>query len=140
MTTATRVLQKIIEAVNRHDPAAFAALYAADAVLYDPQYSEPLRGRAEIEKDMADMIRAFPDLQFSIKSSIEAGDRQATEWMVSGTNQGPLAFPTGEVPPTGRSLEMGGSDFARYNSNGEIAESHRYYDIAGWLRQLGIEA
>ena len=50
-----------VEAFNRNDAAAFAALYAADAVVRDPQYPQPLRGRAAIEQDVVDVHRVLPD-------------------------------------------------------------------------------
>jgi ketosteroid isomerase-like protein len=36
---------RAVEAFNRDDAAGFAALYAEDAVVHDPQYPQPL-GRA----------------------------------------------------------------------------------------------
>ena len=138
MTTGTSITQKVLEAVNRHDPAGYAALFAEDAVLHDPQYPEALRGRDAIAKDLEDMIRAFPDLRISITNTVESGDQQATEWKVSGTNEGPIPFPSGEVPATGKRMEFNGSDFARYNASGEIVETRRYYDIVTWMQQLGL--
>ena len=138
MTTGTSIIEKVLDTVNRHDAAGYAALFAEDAVLHDPQYGEPLRGRTAIEKDLADMIRAFPDLHITVTNSIESGNQQATEWTVSGTNEGPIPFPTGEVPATGKKMEFKGSDFSRYNPQGEIAEARRYYDLAGWMAQLGL--
>lgn len=54
--TPQEVARKVGEAFNQHDADAYASLYAANAVAYDPQYSEPLRGREAIRKDIEDFF------------------------------------------------------------------------------------
>ena len=44
-----------------------------DAVVVDPQYPEPLRGRAAIERDIADFLRAFPDLGMEVTRTVVDG-------------------------------------------------------------------
>ncbi len=36
--TIQETMEKAIDALNRHDADAYAALYATDATAYDPQY------------------------------------------------------------------------------------------------------
>jgi predicted ester cyclase len=109
-------------------------------VAYDPMYPEPLRGRDAIRKDTATFFKGFPDVRFEIISTIEKDDRNgADEIRMTGTHTGPLETPTGEeLAPTNKRVELKGSAFARLNERGEIVEERRYYDVATFLRQLGL--
>jgi steroid delta-isomerase-like uncharacterized protein len=131
-------IHKAIDAFNRHDAGEFAQLYAPDAIVYDPQYPEPLRDLDSIEQDMKDLFRAFPDIQATRRSAIENGELVAIENSVSGTHTVPLALPDGELVPTSKGLRFHASHFFRFDARGNVVEDYRYYDIAGWLAQLGV--
>jgi steroid delta-isomerase-like uncharacterized protein len=132
--------RKFADTFNKHDLDGLAKLYAADAVAYDPMYPEPLRGRDAIRNDTATLFKGFPDVRFEIINTIEKDDRNgADEIRLNGTHTGPLETPTGEeLPPTNKRVELKGSAFARLNELGEIVEERRYYDVAAFLRQLGL--
>jgi len=136
--SAKDIYARAAEAFNKHDARTFAALYAPDAVVYDPTYPQPLKGRDAILQDFTDFVRAFPDAQFELLAVLEDGREAAGEFRVSGNHNGPLALPTGEVPATGKPLSFGGGAFSRFNDQGEIVEEHRYFDVAGQLSQLGL--
>lgn len=132
--------RKFADTFNKHDLDGLAKLYATDAVAYDPMYPEPLRGRDAIRKDAATFFKGFPDIRFEIITTIEKDDRNgADEVRMTGTHTGPLETPTGEeLAPTNKRVELKGSAFARLNERGEIVEERRYYDVATFLRQLGL--
>jgi steroid delta-isomerase-like uncharacterized protein len=131
---------KAVEAFNSGDVKGFAALYAADAVVHDPIYPQPLTGRDAIEQDIADFRRGLPDARFVLGSLLEAGQTAALQYTVSGTHNGPLATPGGEIPATGKTLTSEGAVFSRLNAQGEVVEERRYYDVASMLAQLGLSA
>jgi steroid delta-isomerase-like uncharacterized protein len=131
-------IQAAVAAFNRHDPSGFAGKYAPDTKVRDPFYPEPLQGRAAIEKDISEFMRAFPSARFDLKRTIADGDVVAGQYVISGMHEGPLVTPGGEFPPTGRQLQLEGSAFSRLNERGEIVEEQRYFDIAGVLQQLGL--
>lgn len=132
--------RKFADTFNKHDLDELAKLYATDAVAYDPMYPEPLRGRDAIRKDTATFFKGFPDVRLEIISTIEKDDRNgADEIRMTGTHTGPLETPTGEeLTPTNKRVELKGSAFSRLNERGEIVEERRYYDVATFLRQLGL--
>jgi steroid delta-isomerase-like uncharacterized protein len=136
--TGEEVTRKFAEAFNRHDSAAAAALYATDAVVYDPFYPEPLKGRQAIQQDAEDFFRAFPDAHMALRTNFDNGNTNASEVSVNATHKGPLATPNGDIPATGRSLKFDGGGFTRRNDKGEIVEERRYYDAGGILEQLGV--
>ena len=131
---------KAVEAFNRGDVKGFAALYAADAVVHDPLYPQPMTGRDAIEQDITDFRRGLPDARFVLGSILEAGQTAALQYTVSGAHNGPLATPQGEIPATGKTVTSEGAVFSRLNAQGEVVEERRYYDVAGVLAQLGLSA
>jgi len=129
---------RAVEAFNRGDPAGFAALYAEDAVVYDPQYPQPLVGREAIEQDAVDVRRSLPDARFTIRMVLQRDESAAVEYDLGGTHLGPLSLPDGELEATGLHVDLPGGVFARFNSEGRVAEERRYYDVAAMFNQLGI--
>jgi steroid delta-isomerase-like uncharacterized protein len=129
---------KAVEAINAHDAKAFAATYAADAVVHDPLYPQPLKGRDAIEQDMVELLRAFPDARLTWGPLLQDGETVAGEFTLRGTHLGPLAAPDGEIPATGNTIGNNGAVFSRFNAEGEVAEEHRYYDVAGLMTQVGL--
>ena len=94
--------RRVLDALNRHDLDAFVDMYAPDATVRDPQYPEPLRGREAIRRDMDDFLRGLPDIRASITSPVlEKDDTISFEARFSGTQNGPIAGPAGEIPATG---------------------------------------
>jgi steroid delta-isomerase-like uncharacterized protein len=130
--------ERAVKAFNEKDTNGFAALYAADAVIHDPLYPQPLAGRDAIEQDAVDVRRALSDARFTVRRIIVSGETAAVEYNLSGTHDGPLATPDGEIAATGRPLSMDGAVFSRLNAQGEVVEERRYHDVAGMLAQLGI--
>jgi steroid delta-isomerase-like uncharacterized protein len=136
--SGTEVARTWIDAVNRKDVAAFAALYAPNAVLHDPQYPQSLEGKDAIQKDLTDFLQGFPDLHAVVRTVVESGDRYASEGKFTGTHKGPLPTPAGEIPPTGKRIEFVGANFCRLDAQGRILEESRYYDLGGLFAQLEV--
>jgi steroid delta-isomerase-like uncharacterized protein len=136
MAAIRNQIEKLTEAINRHDEDAFATLYHSDAVVMDPMVREPLRGNEAIKKDMADFITAFPDLKGHVDRVITDSDTCAMEVTMRGTHAGPLHGPDGDISPTNKPVEMHMGAFARFDEDGRIVEEHRYYDVANVLEQL----
>ncbi|WP_426226274.1 ester cyclase [Pseudarthrobacter sp. DSP2-3-2b1] len=129
---------RAVEAVNAHDAKAFAAIYAANAVVRDPLYPEPLKGRDAIEQDMAEFLRAFPDTRFTLGPLIQDNATVIAEFTVKGTHLGPLAVPGGEVPATGSHIENRAAVFSTFNADDEVIEERRYYDVAALVGQIEL--
>lgn len=131
-------IARSVDAMNSHDAKAFAATYAADAVVHDPLYPQPLKGRDAIEQDMVELLRAFPDVSLTVGPLFQNGETFAAEYTLRGTHQGPLASPGGEIAATGKSFINNAAVFSTFNADGEVTEERRYYDVAGIMAQLGV--
>ncbi len=138
MSRFENVTKKFVDAINRHDPNAVANVYANDCVVHDPFYPAPLVGRDAVKEDAAAFIRAFPDLRFELLNLAEKGEVGAGEIRITGTNTGPLATPMGEIPPTGKRMDLRGASFLRIGGQDLIVEERRYYDTGVLMRQLGL--
>ena len=100
------IIRAQFEAFNRHDSAAFAACYAAKAVVTDPQFTEPLQSPEAITNDIGEWFGAFPDIAARITCTVVDGATYAVAWSMSGTHNGPLLMPDGHVPATGKPIRI----------------------------------
>ena len=134
------LVRRCVDAINRGDAAAYAAEFTADAVIHDPSYPHPLKGREAIQADIAVLLRAVPDIRGTIRSVVSDGDQVAAEVTFQGTNTEPYVTPQGEVPPTGRPVSLHLHDHVELGPDGQAAEERRYYDTAAFYTQFGVTA
>ena len=117
---------------NGENLAAVDEIYAPGFVLYDP-VTPGVRG-PEGFKQYVTMIRtAFPDLHFTVKDQIAEGDKVATRWTVTGTQQGQFMG----IPPTGKHSTVTGITISRI-ADGKIVEERSNWDALGMLQQAGV--
>ena len=131
-------VRRLVDALNRRDANAAAALHAPDAEIQvlAPQGT---KGRDAIRKFNENLFKAFPDLSVRTLSTVSKGDVVASEWVLTGTHKGPLELPTGTLAPTNRQVSMRAASFLRINPEGLIAEARSYMDSASLLQQLGVK-
>ena len=137
--SGTALVERYLDCVNRGDAEGLAALYAVDGVVYEPLSSEPVKGRQAIAAVFSAFKRAIPDLEWRlVRPLVENGERIAFEVAVTGVNDGPLATPEGELPPTGRAVSVEMALFETLDADGLIAEERGYFDATGFAAQLGM--
>jgi steroid delta-isomerase-like uncharacterized protein len=136
MGDAKSVIEQLIERWNAHDKEGTAALYDDAAELEAPggvRMSGPdgWRGFYDLWTD------AFPDNSVVGAVVQGAGELAVQEAHFTGTHTGTLHAPTGDIPATGRRVDI------RYTgvhtvSGGRITSMHLYFDQAELLTQLGL--
>jgi ketosteroid isomerase-like protein len=82
---------------------------------------------------------AMPDLTGAVVRVLEDGDLAAIEIHWVGTQTGPLATPDGEIPPTGRRIEIVSTQWVTAR-DGHTAVVDHHLDVMGILGQLGVPA
>ena len=117
-------------------------LGAADEIMSSEVVSHPpglpARPGTDGIKAQALVLRtAIPDLRVDLDDQIAESDRVATRWRGSGTNTGPLNLPTGEVPPSGASIEFSEIRIDRFDGD-RIVESWFLPDRFTLWQQLGL--
>ena len=132
------VASSLIAAFNGHDAERLANLYTNDQVTVLPGAPEPVRGRKNKAEMVAGYFRAFPDLTLEIPLVLVSGNHVVCAGHMAGTNTGPLVSPEGEMPPTGRRVNIRMAFILRVRPDGQIEEDQTYFDEAEFLKQLGL--
>ena len=138
MNNLKDVSDKVLNAFNQQDAAALAMNYAEDQVTICSGVPEPVRGRRAKEEFVGGFFRAFPDLNLDLTCVLESQDHVVCEGIMRGSHKGPLVSPEGEIPPTGKDLELKVVYILRVSSEGLVEEDRTYFDNVDFLSQLGL--
>lgn len=135
MTTDNKdIARRWIEAFNRHDVDALAAL-VQDGLVNHSAVPEA-QGAAGLRAIVSKVLAAFPDASYSLEDLIADGDRVVLRVKMTGTNTGTLAFLRVPLPATGKRVESESVHILRV-ADGKVAEHWAGRDDIGMLRQLG---
>jgi len=146
MTTTAQdtaaLIRSLYELTNNHqsDPAWLdksLTYFAEDCEVIDIPSGTTSHGPEGYKQVILFFEEGFPDSGIEITNLLATEDQAVVEFIGRGTNTGPLHMPTGDVPPTGRVVEMRFCDVYRV-SNGKIVSYRSYYDVFGFLQQLGL--
>jgi predicted ester cyclase len=134
MGEALEAAKRADDAFNAHDLEGRLAANTDDSEFVMPGGMQ-LRGR-----EQADLLRAFwealPDATLTWKNHVESGSVIAGEGVLTGTHTGTFRTPQGEIPSSGRRVELPYA-FIRRVEGGKIAAEHLYFDQLEFLQQLG---
>ena len=141
MVSELRALQDaFVEAVNAHNVAKIGEKMAEDVTYWEANMSQPIKGRKAVENHYRGNFTSFPDASIKFTTTVEGGDRIASEGMWTATNKGPLTIPgQPPIPATGKRAEGKFASVARVEK-GKIKELNLYYDNLQFLAQLGLMA
>jgi steroid delta-isomerase-like uncharacterized protein len=132
------IARRLVETMNAQDVEAYVALHADDFELTDTATGETFHGREGARKNLLDgCLNPFPDLKLEIVNLFAGDEWVAFEGVGRGTNTGPLATPGGDIPPTGRSLDLPFCRTLRVK-DGKIVARRDYYSMAAVMEQLGL--
>jgi predicted ester cyclase len=133
MSDARDVILKHVAALN--DRNSDADPWAADAQMVAP--GAQASGRDEVLGFLGVFQEAFPDLRLEIEQLVSDGAAAAAEGTLTGTHDGVLHTPGGDIPPTGRRVELRWA--AVYATDGDTLKSeHLFFDQMDFLGQLGL--
>lgn len=136
MTTETNkeIVNRYVEAVNRHDIEAAAAFVRED--LQNHGAIAEAQGREGLKRILGKLIRAMPDLQVTGEDVIAEGDRVVCRMRLRGTQTGPLEMTRFPLPATGREVSTDQIHIFRMEG-GLVVEHWVGRDDFGMMRQLG---
>jgi steroid delta-isomerase-like uncharacterized protein len=131
------LVNELYAAWSLHEPDRIDAIFTDDAAYEDVAGGQVLRGKLEIKQLLRAAFAWAPDFRVTMTSLTIAGDTGTTEWVIEGTQTGPVrAGPFGELPATGRTFRLRGASILVFRG-GRIAKVTDYYDMATFLRELG---
>jgi predicted ester cyclase len=133
MASAREVIDRHVAAFGAKD--ADAEPWSEDAEMVTP--AGRFEGRDHVLGFLKVFWDALPDARLEITRSIEDGALAAAEGMLIGTQTGALQTPDGEIPPTGRPVELRWT--AMYEVRGDqLVSEHLYFDQVDFMTQLGV--
>ena len=118
-------LYEMMRAVNAGDAAAYARVYAEDAVI-TIQGGGVLSGRPAIEAYELDLLRQFPGTQLAFYDFWQDGLDVVVHYGVDGRT------------PAGQAMGHEGLLFYRFDPSGLVRQERRYLDSATPMAQLGL--
>jgi predicted ester cyclase len=134
--------QKDFELFNsRHsDPdwlAKTLTMIADECEVVDIPSGMVLRGPDGYRQFLLGWTTAFPDAHADVTNIAAGEDHAVVEFRGHGTHTGPLLSPTGEIAPTGKQFDLRFCQLFRV-SNSKVVSIVTYYDMMGYLQQLGL--
>jgi len=135
MGEARELGERWFATVKTGDGAAVLAFVAHDIDFLAA--GAPLSGSEQVAGFVGGYKAAFPDMDFVLRGWVEEGDTAVAEGSFTGTHTGPLQSPMGEVPPTGRSIDLPFTTVFQAR-DGKLTAHRAYWDNVGFMAQLGL--
>jgi len=131
------IARNVYESYNRRDFDSAIKNVASSSVLRNVPANMTLKGPEGYKQFLKNWDSAFPDSKCEVKN-IEAGEDFAVcEFRGVGTHKGTLKIPEGDIQATGKRVEVSFCDVYHFK-NGKISEISSYYDLATFMKQIGI--
>jgi steroid delta-isomerase-like uncharacterized protein len=121
--------------IDAHKVEEAAALCAPDA-----RFTVSGLGDADLETwkhFVTAMVDAVPDTKHPVSNVVEVGDQVFVEFRWQGTHTRPLLSPQGEIPATGKRIDIRCSSVFEVEA-GRITAERGYFDQVEFLTQLGL--
>ncbi|GAC1475766.1 MAG: hypothetical protein NVS9B11_10310 [Candidatus Dormibacteraceae bacterium] len=133
---ARQVVERGLKAFNAHDMEALARDSAPDIEATAPGDVQ-LRGPQAVKEFNSNWVKAFPDARVETKNIFTAGNTVIVEGIFTGTHDGNLQTPTGNVPATGRKVR---GEFVQIFEvdRGLVKRDRLIFDQVQLMTQLGM--
>lgn len=131
--TNVKTLRAAHENWNKRDFAGVIRNTVAGLAYTDHGRNITLNTREKFREWTEGWAIAFSDGSITNPQYIDAGDIVVAEFIVEGTNDGPL----GSLEPTGRRMSLPLCEICHFDKQGRIVSGGCYYDQYTLLTQLG---
>jgi predicted ester cyclase len=135
-TTVLEAFEKGTETFNAHDIEGFSNVLA-DNVVYHAPGGMSGEGKTACAQFFAGWFSAFPDAHVEVHGLHITGDIAVEEGTFTGTHNGVLHSPAGDIPPTGRSVAVDYIQVLRFH-DGKHTSFNLMFDRLLMLEQLGL--
>jgi predicted ester cyclase len=134
--TLREAFDKGTETFNAHDIDGFSEVLAEDATFRAPGGMGG-QGKAACAEFYRGWFEAFPDAHVEVNQVYIVDDVAVEEGTFTGTHDGVLRSPMGDIPPTGRSVAVEYIHVLRYR-DGMHVSFNLMFDRLAMLEQLGL--
>jgi steroid delta-isomerase-like uncharacterized protein len=131
------VVRKLYDLWNERDLDGALELAADDVEVRLVALGQTLTGREGFRRFMDRFATASSDMKKAVTNQVASEDQVVSEFTLRGTHDGPLQTPTGEIPPTGRSIELQVVEVVGIR-DGKVVSIANYSDTATLTRQLSV--
>src|SRR5579859_1237801 len=133
---AKAVVERGLKAFNAHDMEALARDAAPDIEATAPGDIK-LKGPQAVKEYNQNFVTAFPDARVEAKNIFTQGNHVIVEGLFTGTHNGTLKTPMGDIPATGRKVK---GEFVQIFDvdRGLIKRDALVYDQVQLMTQLGL--
>lgn len=135
------LLRHFEEVLNQGDLDVIDEIYGENYVLDAPVQTDgsvqahgETRGRDGLKRRVTLFRTAFPDIHFSVDTTLAEGDQVLTQYTFRGTHEGKF----GELLPTGRKIAVMGMLIAVVQ-HGKIQSAVSVFDSGDMMHQLETE-
>lgn len=125
-----------IVAFNQKDWNAVTAVLAPSCVYDEVATHRRVQGIDNILTAWRGWATALPDSNASFDNVSVSGNTVTLELTWRGTQNGPLQTPGGQLPPSGRQIEVRACQLVDV-ADGKVQAVRHYFDMATLLQQLG---
>jgi steroid delta-isomerase-like uncharacterized protein len=134
--TVRQAFEKGTATFNAHDLDGFTEVLADDVVFKAPGGMRG-EGKAACAAFFGSWFAAFPNAHVEVEAVRIVDDVAVEEGTFMGTHNGVLHGPMGDVPPTGRSVEVDYIQVLRFR-DGKHVSFNLMFDRLTMLEQLGL--
>jgi ketosteroid isomerase-like protein len=136
--TAKELYTEAMRRTDSGDQDGFLALMADDAHWLVP--GAELRGKEQLRQWITPFWQGFSSFRHDLERTVaESDDVVFGEGTWTGTNDGTIPMPEGELPATGRTVSFRFALAGTRAADGEhIGGVHLYFDQLEFLGQLGV--
>lgn len=133
------VARDSVDAFNASDWNRLRELHTADYVDDEVATGRLLEGFEASLEAARGWKRAFSDANGTVTGAYGDGPVAVLEITWRGTHDGPLETPDGEMPASGRSVEIRACQVFEVEA-GRIKSSRHYFDMVAMIAQIGVGA
>jgi steroid delta-isomerase-like uncharacterized protein len=130
-------VQALNEAYNKRDWDGAIALTTPEVTFVNVATGQAFQGPEGVRHFLQGWATAFPDSRVETTRVVADEQGAVVEFRGRGTHSGPLLSPAGDIPPTGRSVDVPFVQVVDLQQ-GKIVKARLYFDSMMLLQQVGV--
>ncbi len=124
-------------AYNKKDWNGVRAAIAVGFVYDEVATQSKAAGADQVVEAWRGWATALPDSNATFESAFVSGGKVVLEMTWRGKHTGPMQSPKGEIPATGKSIEMRACQIVEVEG-GKAKSMRQYFDMMTMMQQLGL--
>jgi steroid delta-isomerase-like uncharacterized protein len=130
--------RSLFDAYNNREFDKFTALSSDRLEWVDQATGVKFTGKNAIRMWCQAWVEAFPDARVEVINHFATNDQACTEYIGRGKHTGVLVMGNHRIPASNKTVEFKMCNVIRV-ADGKIAQGHAYFDLLGFMRQIGVE-